>query len=75
MRKHRNPRPNVPKPPSAHNPPRRPRPHLSHPALGNRRAADALRTILDVLAGVDRRRAMRFVEAVSALVATIRGRS
>ena len=75
MSAHRNPRPNVPKPPSSHNPPRHQRSQLTHPALGNPRAADALRTILDVLAGVDRRRAMRFVEAVAALVATMRRRS
>lgn len=65
MRSHRNPvRPKVPKQPTANNPPRRRR----GPTLRSQRAA-ALRTVLGLLASVDRRRAMRFIEAVSALVA------
>ncbi len=75
MQSHRNPRQKLSKSPTTNNPgPRRKR-----GATGTRRArldpraAAAIRIVLDLLASVDRRRAMRFLEAVSLLVTLASG--
>ena len=88
--RHRNPRPKVPKPPSAHNPPPRPRTAVEHWAPRNRReltdafgalirqnpqAASATLDVLEMVANSPRRRAMRLVEVISRVVSSIRGAS
>ena len=87
MRRHRNPRPSLPKSPSPDNPPRRPRGPYPPRALQemrsafrdlvrqNPRAASAALDVLAIVAHSNRRRAMALVEAASMLVASIRGRS
>lgn len=88
MRRHRNPRPKVSKPPSLDNPTHRPRrPSKKTKPFGptrsllrehgielaarfgsNIHAARSLNIILDEMRKVDRRRAMRLVEAVGTFV-------
>jgi len=90
MRRHRNPRPKVPKPQSTHNPPPRSRTAVEHWAPRNRReltdafgalirqnpqAASATLDVLEMVANSPRRRAMRLVEVVSRVVSSIRGAS
>ena len=90
MSNHRNPRPKVPKRPPINNPPRRStrgrplwtvrdRRELADAyrafLRGNPRAASAVLDALEVIATSDRRRAQRLVEAASAVVSSIRGRS
>ena len=83
MSAHRNPRPKVPKPPRTHNPPRRPSPRTLQEMRAafrdlvrqNPRAASATLDVLEIVASANRRRAMKLVEAVSAVVSSIRGGS
>ena len=82
MRYHRNPRPNVPKPPTTHNPRtaspralREMRAAFRDLVAQNPRAASAALDILEIVASANRRRAMQFVEAVSTVVSSIRGGS
>ena len=66
MRKHRNPRPRLAKQPTTEKP--RTRRKRGTPPKLDPRAADALRALLGALGDVDPRKAMRFIEALSAFV-------
>ena len=74
MSEHRNPQKRLPKPPSPHNPPRRPtrqealRATFEHLALENPPLASAVLRALGVIAGADRRQVMLLIEALSAIV-------